>query len=396
MITDVYYPQVASVSVLMAQLAQSLVTRGHKVSVLTYFPSNRLTVDDKNHSVGFYEIIQGVEIYRVRTYSTYGVGYIKRGINSILNSTKLYKAAKILFVGKSFDSILVYSPPLNICNTARKISKWKKCSYSIILRDIFPQNAIDLGILKNSLIIKYYNSLEKKVYSDAKFIFPQCKSNKELLIRNNKISRSKLKTIYNWSKIPSKSDFEKMNWKISETGHFICLYAGTIGPSQDLEFLLEVAKEIDDSEVVFLIVGDGEKKKYLVDRVSQEGLKNVIFKDYVLPEFFASLVYSSNIGIISLSKKNKTSIIPGKLSTYMAVGIPIIARINKESTDLINIIKETNAGRIVLEDDVKSFIEAIEYYKNWFHRKEAIENGQKFALKEFWVENIAQKIEAYI
>ncbi len=144
-----------------------------------------------------------------------------------------------------FDSILVYSPPLNLCTTARKISKLQKCDYSIILRDMFPQNAIDLGILKNPAIIAYFRNIEKKAYQAAKKIFPQCGSNRESLISKFGLSEEKVITVHNWTTfskdVERRKDFKKL---FSLEDNFVCLYAGTIGPSQDLEFLLKAAQMV--------------------------------------------------------------------------------------------------------------------------------------------------------
>lgn len=146
-----------------------------------------------------------------------------------------------------------------------------------------------------------------------------------------------------------------------------------IGPSQNLDILITAAENVQHfSDLCFLIVGDGSEKKKLQEMVVKKNLKNVIFKPFISREDYGSLLKSCDIGLVSLSAKNKTPVVPGKILGYMAAGLPVVAFLNKES-DGHSIIREAACGYSVESDDVSKIIAVIS--KAYEHKEQCAALG---------------------
>ncbi len=134
---------------------------------------------------------------------------------------------------------------------------------------------------------------------------------------------------------------------------FVFLFSGVMGPSQDLDFILDLAKKVRDCPAIrFLFVGDGSEKKRLMARASAENIANVIFKPYVDTRTYPGLVNSAaDVGLVVLSMKNKTPVVPGKILGFMAAGKPVLAFLHQES-DAHGLIRSAGCGLSATSADV--------------------------------------------
>ncbi|MCD6346053.1 MAG: glycosyltransferase family 4 protein [Bacteroidales bacterium] len=395
LVTDSYKPQICSASSLMSELAEELVQHGHSVTVLTMQPDSRISSIEREEKFPSFETMNGVRIIRIDLPPTHTKSFLVRGINTVLGSWILPRKAYKVIANDHIDAVICYSPPINLVISASKIAKTKGAKLIILLRDLFPQNAIDLGILKNRLAISYFEKIEKMAYSVADFILPQSDTNKDFLLNVKKVPLEKVHVLFNWVNIraymnPTRIDFRR---EFGLDGKKVCLYAGTMGPAQGLERILDAASILEKEPILFLFVGNGRNKQKLVDESKKRGLHNVIFKDYVQPDLYPDLVRSCDIGIISLSSENHTPIVPGKLASYMAGGLPVIALINKESTDMAAIIGESECGKYIIGDNVELFAsEILSMIKKPEILKKYRNNALQYVKEMFSVEHAARII----
>jgi glycosyltransferase involved in cell wall biosynthesis len=377
----------------MHELSENLVHAGHRVDVLTVQPVYRVIEQKKIPELieeGSLRVIR-VEIPKIRTESLY-----IRGINTIRSSYHLLHGSS-KYLKKQYDAIITYAPPINFGLTAGKLKKQKKALFFLLLRDIFPQNAIDLGILHNPLVIRYFEGVEKKVYESADKIYAQSEENKEFLIFKKIIPDSKVEVQYNWVDLakfdrPQKIDF-RQEFELKDKK--VVLFAGTLGPAQGLENLIRLAESFREyPEVVFLIVGRGRVKSDLILRAKESKLVNIVFKDFVTPDLYPDLVRSVDCGLIMLSLNNHTPIVPGKITGYMAGKLPFVALLNEESTDTMRIIDRSESGKYITRDDIKGIKEmiySIIYDRNTHDKLGA--NGRIYAENNFTVKNVVKRIE---
>jgi len=255
---------------------------------------------------------------------------------------------------------------------------------------LFPQNAIDLGILKNSLIIKFFERLEKYIYKKADIITVHSEGNKKFLLNKKNQPDYKVKVIYNWinvSRFKNVSNKTNFRHKLGLNSKFIILFAGVLGPSQGLDTIIDVAEALQkENKIHFLFVGDGTEKIKLENRVKSLSLTNVSFHPFVAKENYPELLNEVDVGLVCLSSKNKTPVVPGKLMGYMAAGLPILAVLNKES-DGHNIVKSASCGFSSLPENKKGIINSIlELGHNKELREQFGERGSEFAQNNFSVE----------
>lgn len=345
LITDSYPPEVRSASHLMQDLAIGLRDREFEVFVLTTYPEYNLA--EKYKDIEFPEFLDedNIKVLRIKTLPHHKVNFIIRGMAQLTMPHLLSRKVK-KYVSK-VDVIVVYSPPLPLATLGSKLKKYYGAKFILNVQDIFPQNAIDLGILKNKFLIKFFQRMERNAYRAADIIFVHSEGNLEFLKSKHPEISDKLIVLHNWIDTKEFHGIERTNYfrrLYNLEDKFIVLFAGVMGPSQGLDFVVNVAEKVKDLEnLVFLFVGDGMERERLERMAKNKGLKNVIFRDFVPKEEYPKLVKDCDIGVVSLTEKNKTPVVPGKILGYMAAGIPLLAFLNKES-DGHNIIKQAGCG----------------------------------------------------
>jgi len=384
LITDAYLPEIRSASHLMQELAEGLRDRGYDIYVATSYPQYNLTENDRNIDYPDFVVEGGIKVIRIKTLPHHKVNFIIRGISQI-SMPYIFKN-RIKKCLKKIDIILVYSPPLSLASLGGSLKNFYGAKYILNVQDIFPQNAIDLGILKNGFLIKFFESIEKKAYRNADVIFVHSEGNESFLKNKHTEISEKFIVLHNWIDTKEFDGVERTNEYRKKYGlenKFIILFAGVIGPSQGLDFVLEVAKKVEDlQDLVFLIVGDGMEKKNLEQIVKEKKIKNVIFKDFVSKAEYPKLVKDSDVGLVSLTNKNKTPVVPGKILGYMAAGLPVLAFLNKES-DGHKIIRNANCGYSCENGDLYNAEKFIRMLYQSNNLKDTGLNGRNYVKEHF-------------
>lgn len=385
-ITDSYPPEVRSASHLMKDLADGLKENGHKVYVATSFPKYNLADESKVVPLPKYAFEDGINVLRIKTLPHHRANFFVRGFAQLTMPYIFFHAIK-KNIKEKIDVVILHSPPLPLTISAYKTKKFYKAKYILNLHDFFPQNAVDLGILKNKPIIKFFESMERKAYRNADLIVTPSGEHKNFLQKNRGISSDKIFVIPHW--IDTKP-FEK----VERTGKFrklygledklIFLFAGVLGPSQGLDLVVRIAYKMkNNKEVCFLFVGDGSDKNRLVELTKKYDLQNVIFKPFVSKEDYPELAKDSDIGVITLSAKNTTPAVPAKLLGYMAAALPVIAFVHKES-DIHRIVREANCGFTAISDsDDKALAVVLKICQERNKLKQYGENGFKYVLNNY-------------
>ncbi|MEK7758938.1 MAG: glycosyltransferase family 4 protein, partial [Pseudomonadota bacterium] len=173
----------------------------------------------------------------------------------------------------------------------------------------------------------------------------------------------------------------------------IFFFGGILGPSQSLEFVLQVAERVKDlPDAVFLFVGDGTEKEKLMEIAKEKNLENVIFKPLVSKEEFPSLLKDADVGLVSLTSRNTTPIFPAKIPAYMAAGVPVLAFVNKESLRS-TLIEEAKCGFVAESTDIGKAEElARKMYRDRKNIAKLGENGRFFAEKNLNAALAAEEI----
>ena len=354
-IADVYPPEVSSAANLIQELAHGLAAKGDEVVVATTHPKHYLA--DKSLANKFGEFMDegGVKVIRVKTPPLKKINFIIRGISQLLLPFLVFRKVK-KYVGENLDGVMVYSPPVTLPIAGALVKRKYGAKFMLNLQDIFPQNAVDLGILKNGLAIKFFEAIEKFAYRSADVITFHSAGGRKFLVEKKNVPEKRIVTLENWVDLgeygkPAKKDFRKI---YGLEGKKIFLFAGIMGPAQGMEFLMEVANRVKDLEdISFLLAGDGMEKPKVLSAIKRYGLKNVSVQDFVSKEDYPDLAAIADVGVVCLSSQNKTPFVPGKFLGYMAAGKPVLAFLNKES-DAFELVAKTNCGFTTVAGNIEA------------------------------------------
>lgn len=399
LITDSYPPEIRSASHLMKELAEELRDRGYSVSVITCYPAYNLADEGVRKNYQEFCLEDEIEVVRLKTLPHHKVNFIVRGISQ-LTLPHLFWIKIKKYIKDRIDATIVYSPPLPLGYVGWWCKKNKRAKFILNLQDIFPQNAIDLEALKNPLLIHYFERMEKVIYSLSDAITVHSEGNKTFLIERKKVDENKIHVLHNWIDISSYEGIESDGYyrkKLGIEGKFVYFFGGVMGPSQGLDLVIDAAKKIRNvDDIVLLFVGDGSEKTRLEEKVVAEGLNNVISHPFVPREEYARLLKEIDVGLVSLSSKNRTPVVPGKILGYMAAKVPVLAFLNKESDGHI-IIKDAGCGYSTISDDSSKLAELmLRMYKERTLLKEMGNNGYKYALNHFSKKVCVDKLEEII
>ena len=389
-LVEAYMPSKISAAVMMHSLAKELKNSGNNIWVITFINTDELE-GDKDDKV-IVENFEGINVIRVVTKNKKKMSLIKRGMTEISLALFLNKYVDKYISGVKFDLIIEYSPNIMLSIYMKQLKKKNHCKSYLVLRDIFPDWARDLGVIKNNFVYKFFKKIEKEMYKNSDVIGVQSPKNKAYLLENNKIRSEKVEVLYNWitnnGSICSERDFKK---EFNIQDKIIFLYGGNIGKAQELEFLLKLAEKVEVyTDAVFLIIGDGVEKKTLEEKYGH--LNNVIFKEYIDPNDYEILVKQCDVGLVNLNSKFKTNNLPGKLIGYWQNSKPVLAAVNKDN-DLFEIINNNNAGICLETGDIDKYIDAFYLiYKDKKMRSEMGVNGKKICDRKFSVNSISRQI----
>lgn len=329
----------------MLELAQELQRRGHEITVITTWPEYNLDQATARKAFNELEIEEGIRVIRVKTLPHHNVNYIVRGLSQLL--MPLQFLIKLWRNKIKPQASIVYSPPLPLA----LVGSWLRRSgvrYLLNIQDLFPQNAIDLGILRSPLQIKFFKALERFAYKTADTVTAHSEGNRQMLLQQQpEFAAKKIKLLHNWVDVEHHGgehvtvDFRK-KWALTQK--HIAVFAGVMGPSQYLDLILNIAEQMQDrTDLLFLMVGDGKEKERLQQLAASKGLSNVRFEGFISRDTYPDLLSICSIGLVCLSPQNQTPVVPGKILGHMAAGLPVAAFLHSNS-DAHTLLKQAQCG----------------------------------------------------
>ena len=381
-----YMPSIESCAQLIHDLAHEFKLRGHDPIVIT--PNNNIS-----NNVQLADE-QGIQVIRVKTGKIKGTTRFSRALNEIRLSNKIWRNAKKHLLAHRFDLIVYYSPTIFFGSLVNRLKKIFDCRSYLILRDIFPQWALDAGILKKGPLYSYFKRKEFQNYNAADIIGVQSPANLNYFIKNDLNERYNLEVLFNWinlsQDIISHFNFRKI---LGLEGKIVFFYGGNIGIAQDMDNIIRLAEHFNqDPDAYFLLVGDGSEVHRLKKEVQKRNLMNLAIHPAVNQRDYLCMLSEFDIGLISLDRRLKTQNFPGKMLGYMYHAKPILASINP-GNDLQDILQMHEAGMVCHNGEDEVFYnQALQLIKNPDLRVQMGINGRKLLESKFSVSNAASQI----
>lgn len=348
--------------------------------------------------------MDGVHILGVRTLNFQKTNKVEKGIATILLEFQFKKAIKKYLTGISFDLILYSTPPITFTNVVKMLKRRNRWAISyLLLKDIFPQNAVDLGMLsKKGLLYRYFRKKERKLYECSDYIGCMSPANVRFVCEHNSfISHQRVEIAPN--SIELRVHTVVLNKKnIREKYHLpvdklIFIYGGNLGKPQGVDFFiqcLDANKQRNDC--YFLIVGNGTEYHKLEDWIQSAKPINASLLSTLPKEEYDLLIHSCDVGLIFLDRRFLIPNYPSRLLSYLEHKMPIIAATDV-NTD-VGIIAERNGyGYWCESKQVEDFTACIDkYILNPESIKEMGERGYQFLLDNYLVDHTYHKIISHI
>lgn len=346
----------------------------------------------------------GVNYLYVKTFNLQKTNIIEKGIGTIAIEYQFLNAIKKHFPNIKFDIVLYSTPPITFSKIIQFIKKRDRALSYLLLKDIFPQNAVDLKMMKvHGLLHNIFLKKEKELYGVSDYIGCMSKANVEYVLKHNpKVTSEKIEVNPNSLEpivIATITEDEKHairnKYNIPQNVK-VFVYGGNLGKPQGVDFLLQSIEANTNEEVYFLIVGSGteyQKMRNWFDNNKPENAK--LLKGLPKVEY-DQLLKSCDVGLIFLHPDFTIPNFPSRLLSYLEFKLPVIAATDK-NTDIGRIAQENDFGFTLINGDLTSMIRYTSYFvKNENRIKEMGDNGYEFMLKNYDVNISYQTIVKHI
>jgi len=347
-----------------ADLCRALAARGNSVHIVC-------PVENRGDAETHFEPY-GEEhgILKVRTGKIQKTNIIRKGIETLLVGHRYKSAIKKHLGSKKYDLIIYSTPPITLGNIVKYVKKRDGAVSYLLLKDIFPQNAVDLGMITKhglkSVIYKYFRWREKELYAISDSIGCMSPRNLEYLLENNtEIPGEKVHISPNsFEPTVEKKSAEEKNAIREKYGlpidKKIFIYGGNIGKPQGVPFIVECMKAVSQREdACFVICGGGTEYPLLEQYVSTSGQKNLTLIPGLPRNEYEEFVGACDVGLIFLDYRFTIPNFPSRLLSYMQKFMPVIS-CTDVSTDIGRIAEQGGFGWNCQSNDVSSFVEAVD------------------------------------
>ena len=379
-ITQYFWPENFRVNDLVSEWK----SKGYKVDILTgkpNYPGGKLFEDYKVNKKK-YEFFEECQIYRVPILLRGSASKFDLAVNymSFLFSAFFYSL--IYLRKKKYDVVFTFATsPVTVGLLAIFISRLTNSKTVVWILDLWPDIIYELGVIKNKLILLFLKKIVNYMYKNTDYIYAQSES---FLLEISKVTNNdKIDLLYSW---PEKINFEfckRSNLIEYKDDYLNIVFAGSIGETQNLKEVINVFKDLVKEKVRLIIVGDGREKNYLIKLAQENKLKNIIFVKQQPLHQISDIISHADILLLSLkSGKVGSYTIPGKFSTYLKFGLPILCHAEGEVSKFVQNNKFglcSKPGDIsILKNNILSFIDLKSKNKiNIFNNK------KKFDLFDF-------------
>lgn len=356
-ITDNFPPEVNAPATRTYDHCKEWVRSGADVTVITgapNFPHGTVYPGYKN-KIYQKETLHGIKVIRVWTYLSANEGVVRRIVDYISFAFSSFGIG--LF--KKADIIVATSPQFFTTFSGFALSKIKRVPWIFELRDLWPESIKTVGAMKSNFALRMLEKIELFLYRDAAQVVALTEAFKSNL-KSRGIPEGKIKVITNGSNLelftPIGKDKSLMR-KLGLDGKFVIGYIGTHGMAHSLEFIVNALEKIQNGKIVFLFIGDGARKKDVVNITSQKRLANVIFLDPIPKEQVPSYMSLMDVALVPLLRSETfKTVIPSKIFEAAAMHKPILLGVDGQARE---IVEKYGAGLYFEPENESDFVKNV-------------------------------------
>lgn len=347
LVADTFPPLRSSGAVQLRDLSRELARQGHELTVMIPAPNQSTACQ--------IEYASGLRVVRLRSPVTKDIGYIRRTLHELIMPFAMLRNLRASpLAGERWDGVIWYSPSIFLGPMVSALKRESGCPAYLIIRDIFPEWAADMGLMGRGLPYRFFKTIAAYQYSVANVIGVQTEGNRTYFTDWALKPGRYLEVLQNWL-LPAED--KGCSVSLASTplaGRRIFVYAGNMGIAQGMGILLDLATEFrTDRSLGFVFVGRGSDAQRLRGDAEARNLDNVLFYDEIDPDEIPGLYAQAHVGLVALDQRHKTHNIPGKFISYMQQGLPVLASVNP-GNDIESLIRTYNVGAACSDYQVDS------------------------------------------
>lgn len=365
------------------EFAKHCVAEGHNFTIVasdhSYLTGKRITANKKIVT----EQMEGdIRILRVYVYPTLHRSFVWRVISFL---SFMFASVWVALQAGPIDLVMGTSPPIFQAVSAWVVAVIRRRPFLLEIRDLWPEFAVDMGVLKNPILIVLSRWLEQFLYARATHLLVNSPAYRDYLIDKG-ISAAKISLIPNGvdpAMFNPKSTGEDFRQQLGLDEKFVVTYAGALGLANDIPVILRAADHLRrESDIHFLLVGDGKERANLEALANEWQLSNVTFTGSLSKSEMPTVLAASNICLATLQDipMFKTTY-PNKVFDYMAAGRPTVLAIDGV---IRQVIEDANGGIFTLPGDDKTLAEVVlKLYNNRAEVEAMGSSARKYVIEHF-------------
>lgn len=309
-------------------------------------------------------------ILKLKIGNTQKTNFMEKAVSTVMIEPIFIRGIKRYFYDIRFDLIIYSTPPITFCNAVEYVKKRDGAKTYLLLKDIFPQNAVDLGVLSKTglkgLIYKLFRRKEKKLYDLSDKIGCMSQANVDYILSHNPdVLKDRVDICPNSVDVQDYSVDDDTRYHIRRKyglpiDKIIFIYGGNLGKPQGINFMIEcLNSQRFNEKVFFLIIGDGTEFNKIDSFVKISKQQNVKLMRRMPKDDYEKMVGACDVGLIFLDHRFTIPNFPSRLLSYMQARIPVLA-VTDSNTDIGRVITEGNFGWWCESNNVNNFSDIIE------------------------------------
>lgn len=346
---------------------------------------------------------ENATILRLQIGNTQKTNIIEKGISTVLIEPTFKKAIRKYFSDVKFDLVLYSTPPITLVSAIEYVKKRDNAKTYLMLKDIFPQNAVDIGMMSTTgvkgLLYKHFRKQEKKLYKISDRIGCMSQANAEYVIKHNpEVDPKIVEVCPNSIEVQDMSITSEVRVALRDKYGIpqdkrVFVYGGNLGKPQGIPFIIECLKKLNGHpDAYFLIVGDGTEFGKLQAFFDDAKPENMKLLKRLPKEDYDRMVAACDVGLIFLDHRFTIPNFPSRLLAYMQAGLPVLAATDP-NTDIGKVIVEGGFGWWCESNDVYGFCECLSASCNDKY-KDLVINEKNYLLTNYTTERAYATIAA--
>lgn len=342
-------------------LLRELIARGHQVYCIS--PAERRTGIETHFE-------EDGHLLKLRIGNTQKTGIIEKGISTVMIEPQFIAAIKKHFADIRFDLVLYSTPPITLAGAIRYVKKRDGARTYLMLKDIFPQNAVDIGMMAKTgpkaVLYSYFRNKEKQLYALSDRIGCMSRANVDFILKHNEeLSPDRVEVFPNCiepqdvSVSPEERAALRDKYGIPRDRK-VFVYGGNLGKPQGIPFIIQCLKQLDGKTDAFLlIVGSGTEFGKLEEYFRTAKPKNMKLMSHLPKDDYDRMVAACDVGLIFLDDRFTIPNFPSRLLAYMQAGLPVIS-CTDPNTDIGQVAVDGGFGWWCRANDAEAFAKAVE------------------------------------